>query len=148
MGQRKNVFSIIGLLLIIGSLSAYGQDRSIRGQVYDFSTRKPLSFVHALLFSKDTTQIVQGGTTSVDGSFTFENLNEDSYTIKLLFIGYSDIKRKIEFASGNEVDLGIIYMNESAQSLNNIEVIVERNTIVQKSNKTILNINEGLSQSS
>ena len=148
MGQRKNVFSIIGLLLIIGSLSAYGQDRSIRGQVYDFSTRKPLSFVHALLFSKDTTQLVQGSTTSVDGSFTFENLNEDSYTIKLLFIGYSDVKKKIEFASGNEVDLGIIYMNESAQSLNNIEVIVERNTIVQKSNKTILNINEGLSQSS
>jgi len=148
MDQRNRIFSLISLLLIIGSLGLYGQDRSIKGQVFDFSNKNPLPFVHALLFSADTSKVVQGGTTGVDGSFTFENLSEDSYTIKLLFIGYSDVKRKVEFASDKDVDLGIIYMNESAQSLNNIEVLVERNTIVQKSNKTILNINEGLSQSS
>jgi len=147
MDQRKRIYSLISLLLIIVSLSGYAQERSIHGQVYDFSTRKSLPFVHALLFTTDTSKVVQGSTTSVDGSFIFENLSEDSYTIKLLFIGYSDVIKKIEFASDKEVDLGIIYLNESAQSLNNIEVVIERNTIVQKSNKTILNINEGLSQS-
>jgi len=107
-----------------------------------------MPLVNVLLYEADTSIVFKGSVTGNDGSFTFENLNKDSYTIKLLFIGYTSVKKKIEFISGNEVELGIIYMNENAESLNNIEVVIERNTIVQKSNKTILNINEGLSQSS
>ncbi|MCA0932495.1 TonB-dependent receptor family protein [Lutimonas saemankumensis] len=147
MRKSRSVCFLLGLLLVSFSLKVYGQNRSIKGQVFDSGTKEPLPFVHTLLFAADTTNAIKGSTTNLEGSFHFENLVEDSYTIKLLFIGYSSIKKKIEFSSEETINLGIIYMNESVQSLQDIEVVIERNTIVQKSNKTILNINEGLSQS-
>ncbi len=148
MSLNKISNCFIGFILLLNSFHLYSQDRLIKGKVFDFSTRAPMPLVNVLLYEADTSIVFKGSVTGNDGSFTFENLNKDSYTIKLLFIGYTSVKKKIEFISGNEVELGIIYMNENAESLNNIEVVIERNTIVQKSNKTILNINEGLSQSS
>ena len=74
MVKSRSIFSFIILLLFIGIKEANGQDRLIHGQVFDFSTKKPLPYVHALLYTADTSKVVQGGTTAIDGSFSFENL--------------------------------------------------------------------------
>lgn len=148
MPQNKNISRLISFLLLISSFGLYSQDRSIEGKVFDFSTDTPMPLVNVLLYDTDTTKVFKGSITRDDGAFIFENLSEDSYTIKLLFIGYTSVKKNIEFTSGNQVDLGNIYMKESAQYLQNIEVVVEKSTIEQTGNKTVLNINEGLSQSS
>ena len=148
MPLNKIINCLIGFIIVLNSFQLYSQDGLVKGKVFDFGTRAPMPLVNVLLYDADTTKVFKGGITGNDGSFTFENLKKEPYTLKLLFIGYTSVIKKIEFVSGNEVDLGTIYMNENSQTLNNIEVLIERNTIVQKNNKTILNINEGLSQSS
>lgn len=148
MPLKNKTIYLFGLMLMLNSADLFSQDGLIKGKVFDFSTHASMPLVNVLLYDADSTRVFKGGITGNDGSFVFENIKKESYTLKLLFIGYSSVIKKIEFVSGNEVDLGTIYMKENAQSLNNIEVVIERNTIVQKSNKTILNINEGLSQSS
>lgn len=132
----------------MNGFDSYSQNRSIKGEVFDFNANIPMPLVNVLLYNKDTSKVFSGSITMDDGSFTFENLNDDSYTLKLLFIGYTTVNKKIDFFSEKEVNLGRIFMKENAQYLNNIEVIIERNSIEQISNKTILNVNQGLGQSS
>jgi hypothetical protein len=67
----------------------------IRGSVLDAQTREPLQFVNVLMVETAT-----GTRTDSTGQFTIGPVNAAQYTLKISYVGYEGLSRKVTVTSG------------------------------------------------
>ena len=118
------------LLVFIAGLfiqSAFAQNPiSIKGQITDSVEKKQLQNASInILRAKDS--ILVGSTRAdKDGEFTLLAKSEGKYILMITYPQYADYIDKIELATGQELNLGTVYLNTKTHLLK--EVIV-RNTV-------------------
>jgi len=91
------------LLVIFSALPGYSQS-SLTGKVYD--ERSGLNLPGATIWIREQGA---GKNTDNSGSFTFKNLSEGAYRVKISFIGYLDTVISVSISSGHEtyIDIGL-----------------------------------------
>ena len=107
--MKETLFLIFASIVVLTPV--HGQQPQLTATVMDRSTRTPLVGANiTLVNSKDTTE-KHYGATSNDGKFTLINLNSGQYSLKVSFVGYLEMLRKVVL-SGKGLDLGIVYLNQ------------------------------------
>lgn len=107
--------------------SAFAQNPiSIKGQITDSVEKKQLQYASInILRAKDS--ILVGSTRAdKDGQFSLLAKSEGKYILMITYPQYADYIDKIELATGQELNLGAVYLNTKTHLLK--EVIV-RNTV-------------------
>lgn len=111
----------------------------IKGQVMNSST--PLEWADVSILNSEG-KIIDGITTKQDGTFEI-NIKKGSFKIEISLLGFTDFQREISVES--DLDLGIISLKESATNLNEIVIKTKKNTVEQKIDRVVYNVENNIS---
>src|SRR5690554_3805873 len=112
----KKRISYLALVILLAGTASHAQNK-LTGVVQNAENRTVLSDVE--VYVKGTTV---GVVTNEDGSFTVSTELVQGQ-IELSMLGYASKTISFNFETTNELNLGIIYLNESTESLDEIVVM-------------------------
>ncbi len=116
----------------------------IFGKVLDAKLKQPLPYVNVIIQNSNN-ETLTGGITLEDGTFSIEKVTEGNITVSIQYIGYKTYNKDITIGKGNyKINLGNIYLEEEAESLDAVTVIAETSTIQQKVDRKVITIGKDL----
>lgn len=131
------------LFFCLISYSFYAQTASISGVVIDKNSKEKVPYATVALKSND--KIVTGTITNEKGEFLMKKINVGNYIFEVQFIGFKMYRQTVHITSANQkLKLSSIFIEEDAQSLNEVEIEVERSTITQKIDRKVINVGKDL----
>lgn len=109
--------------------------QTISGKVVDANTKLPIEASSVKL--TDTKQrLINGVVTKQDGTFSFGQVSQDSLIVEASMIGYKTYLVKISNGTRQNVDLGILELEEDAKMLG--EMVVTGNAMSNTISKTMI----------
>lgn len=128
--------------LLIHQTHAQEQNRIFQGKVLVKGTGLPLEFATVKFLSLET-GLMETGTTS-DGQGYFELASSmDSVRIEISFIGFSTLDRTLSLMD-SEMDLGVFYLEEESQGLDEVVVRGEKSQVEYQLDKRVFNVGNDL----
>jgi outer membrane receptor protein involved in Fe transport len=125
----------------------YGNAKTIvTGKLLHKETNSPLEYATVSFTETGQPNPKYGGITDDYGIFSIE-VEKGTYTIKIEFIGFKPFildNKSIE----NNLDLGILYISEDAQSLSEVIITGEKGLFENKLDKKVYNIGQDLTAQS
>lgn len=118
-------------------LLSYGQEQSLSGTVVD-TNNNPIELATVLLLNLDESEVLNGTSTDRNGFFSLNNLEPNSYVVKIRFIGYQDYKQKVILTG--DLDLKTIQLNEAIESLDEVSITVKKPTLKREADRLIFNV--------
>ncbi|MFA6084655.1 outer membrane beta-barrel protein [Mucilaginibacter sp.] len=127
-------------LLLVNFADAQTAGGKISGSVVD-DAKKPLDGATViLLIAKDST-VISSQLSNPDGSFTFQNLPDNTYLIKATYIGYKNYcSGDVVVSQQKPVNLPAFILSSSGKTLNEVSVTAQRSYIQQKIDRTVVNV--------
>ena len=100
---------------------------SAKGKIIDSATGEPMAYVNVSIFNSATQKFVTGAVTDDKGQFNIRQLAYGDYTVKLSYIGYTDVSRKFSVGEQHKHEnLGDMHMTEDSQTLEEVTVTAQR----------------------
>lgn len=113
---------IIFFMLICCAMTASAQGL-VKGKVLDKKSNEPVGFVTVRVSHRDSTDLVKGGVTDVNGNFTVSGLPNGSYSLYITYIGYRDLKRDFTVTDKNKsFHFQPLYLIEDSKMLKEVTV--------------------------
>ncbi|MCL2414355.1 MAG: TonB-dependent receptor [Bacteroidales bacterium] len=89
---------------------------SIVGRIFDADENTPIPFAQVAIFSAQDTSLIDGTTTTDDGSFMIGRVQAGSYIFRAMFVGYTSIEKIIEITDESRpFDLGRINLSQGME---------------------------------
>jgi hypothetical protein len=112
----------------------------ISGTVLDDS-KKPLDGATVILLAAKDSTAVGTQLAKLDGSFAFQNLKNNTYIIKVTFIGYKNyLSVPVALNQQKPVSLPSIVLSPSGKTLNEVAVTAKKSYVQQKIDRTVVNV--------
>ena len=144
----KSYLNLPLLLITLWTLSSlgYGQNSGpmvVKGQVLDQLDQSPLSYASVGIFDANQT-LRSGGITDDNGFFEIE-LSQGKFTLQIDYISYKTLKKNIEVQAS--LDLGILFMEQNQEALDEVVVRAENTEVQIRLDKKIYTIGKDLTTS-
>jgi len=112
----------------------------ISGYVIDSSVSKAVEFASIALSTKKDNKIVDGTICDDKGKFSLTRVAIGEYTLSISFMGYQTKKIAVSIVNKNdEIDLGVVKMNQSSKTLEEVTVEGQRSLIEDKVDRMVYN---------
>src|SRR5690606_40498369 len=116
----------------------------ISGKVIDKKTQEALPYV-TVTIENEIGEILTGGITDDKGFFDLSSIPVGVVKVKIQYIGFVSYLKELTIEKNNEsVDLGIIALEEDIASLDEVVVVAEQSTMVQKIDRRVINVGKDL----
>ena len=129
------------------SISLFAQSPKIgtvTGTVIDFTTKEKLPYV-SIVIKNTANEILTGGITNDKGEFEIKQIPAGEQTIEVQFIGYKIESKKLIFSQKSpKHNVGTVGLNVDAAQLDEVTVIGETSTIIQKIDRKVINVGKDL----
>lgn len=114
---------------------------AIAGTVIDEKSQSPIEYANITIFKTDDSSLVTGGITDEQGRFMITELQPGSYYASVKFIGYeSTTVSDLNITSDKRfAKAGLITLNASAQNLNELNVVADKQQVMYKIDKKVVN---------
>jgi len=142
MGMKFiNVFFFTLFTLFLFNLAhAQTPAGKISGSVLD-DAGKPLDGATVILLTAKDSVVVGTQLANTNGSFTFQNLKDNTYLVKVTYIGYKDYRSSYVIISQQKpVNLPAFILSSVGKTLNGVAVTAQRSYIQQKIDRTVVNV--------
>jgi outer membrane receptor protein involved in Fe transport len=139
--KMKLKLTVFLILSCLSSLIAQNSG-SITGKVIDEKSGEPLPYVTIVV--KENTTIITGGITNESGFFEVDKLAPKAYAVEIQYIGYETYVKNVNLIETSKFNLGTISIKENVAQLNEIDVVAERSTMVQKIDRKVINVGKDL----
>jgi outer membrane receptor protein involved in Fe transport len=118
----------------------------IKGQIIDSYSNKPMEYANVVVFSHRDSSMVTGGVTLSDGTFNLTKVPFGRYYMVANFIGFNKLTLEdIRITPNNKIiNLGEMKLDPSAESLEAIEVVAEREHIEFQIDKRVVNVSQDI----
>jgi len=134
------LFLTLFTLLLFNFAQAQTSGGKISGTVLD-DTKKPLDGATVILLVAKDSSVVRTQLVQPDGSFTFQNLADNTYLIKATYIGYKNYLSGNVLVSGQKpVTLPAFILSAAGKTLNAVSVTAKKSFIEQKIDRTVVNV--------
>ena len=112
----------------------------ITGYVVDSSISKAVEYASIALSTKKDNKIIDGAICDDKGKFSLTKVATGEYILSVSFMGYQTKKMDVNIVNKNdEIDLGVIKMNQSTQTLAEVTVDGQRSLIEDKVDRIVYN---------
>ena len=144
MFNKENVNSMKRVIafftFIFLSINILMAQHSISGTLVDGNTNESLAFVNVGLIRAADTVYISGTASNEKGFFKIENIRNGQYILQITAIGYENYKNILDITEN--VNLGIIKMNEGAVRLDEVVIIEKKPLFANEGEKTLYNVSE------
>ena len=130
--MKRAVLIITAILLNINVLMA---QHTISVTLVDGATNEALAFVNVGLIRAADTVYVSGVASNDKGFFKLENVRNGQYILQITAIGYENYKNVLDVTE--DVDLGVIKMNEGAVRLDEVVITEKKPLFANDGEKTL-----------
>lgn len=145
--MRNIIISVCAVFSLSTQLFAQVSQVSISGIVRVEFDQSPLPYVNVVLFQGTDSTFVAGTISNEQGFFTLSGIKPGQYTLRLSSIGYNRVFLPLQVGRLSAfLDLGTIYMSESAARLGEITVQAERDAIQEQLDKKSYSLQDNISQ--
>lgn len=120
MNKRHLSSLLFAALISLVSISAFAQDNSVKGFVYEESTGEPMMFTNVYL--KGTTF---GGSTNENGYFNINRIPDGTYTLIITSVGYDTISERMSLSKGESINRKY-YLKETSQQLETVTITADK----------------------
>jgi hypothetical protein len=128
-------------LLLFNFVNAQTTGGKISGSVLD-NTKKPLDGATVILLTAKDSSVISNQLANPDGSFAFQNIKDNTYIIKVTYIGYKNYKSdNIIVSDQKPVTLPAITLLSTGKTLSGVGVTAQRSYVQQKIDRTVVNVN-------
>ena len=138
--------ALLGLFFFTVSLTFAQRPQNfkkfITGKVIDVETQEPLEYATITLRNQRRPEMLQGGITKADGSFSIE-VFPGKYNISTEYISFKTITQEGVVIRSNK-DLGTINLEIEASALDGVELVGERTTVEIRLDKRIYNVGKDI----
>ncbi len=141
----RTIVSFIIILILIHQ-HAEAQNK-ITGKVKDAGSN-PLSYSNVLLLQPNDSTLVKGTVSDEDGSFEIENIDDGSYILQTLMMGYQSSYQTVDLINQKSSLALNIIMNEDTQSLDEVVVKAQKPLYEKKADRTVVNVQSQITSSS
>lgn len=130
------------MLLLLVICSAYAQTKnSVSGILVDASTNENVPY--ATVAIKQNDKVITGVMSQDDGSFKID-VASGKYIIEIEFIGYKNWQSEIDLTSSS-VALGTIQFETDVNLMDEVNIVAEQSTVVQKIDRKVITVGKDLS---
>ena len=139
--------TLLGLFLFTISLTFAQRPQNfkklvITGKVIDVETQEPLEYATITLRNERRPEMLQGGITKADGTFSIE-IFPGKYNISTEYISFKTITQEGVMIRSNK-DFGTINLEIEASTLDGVELVGERTTVEIRLDKRIYNVGKDI----
>ncbi|MFT5242673.1 MAG: hypothetical protein ACI8QQ_000593, partial [Psychroserpens sp.] len=125
------------LILLLCSYMGYGQDYAVSGKIID-AKGNAIEFANIIIYNDDQSEVLKGTSTGENGFFILNNLESNTYILKVSFIGYQTYEQKVVLTGS--LDLKTIRLEDDIESLDQVTVIGKKPSITRKPDRLIFNV--------
>ena len=108
------------LIVILFPFFVLSQNYNLKGQVKSYDNT-PVVYANILLLRASDSVVVKGTSSGDNGFFTLSSIEKGTYLVKISFIGYQEIIKKV--AIEKDVDLGTLQLQEEAEELDDVTLM-------------------------
>ena len=113
----NRIFSLLIASLFVMTASAQ-KTTTVTGRVLDSESAEALSYATVQVLKADTTSMIAGAATNLNGYYTVKNVPSGTYVMKVSYIGYRNFFRQIEIKEGQkEYNGGTVILTPSSVEL-------------------------------
>lgn len=147
----KALFTYIfltGFILISQFANAQlaGGGGTVSGHLVDATNGQPLDFATVSLFRKPDKQPVKSMQTDAQGNFKFQNINDGTYFLRVIFVSYLTYTRDTLVINPNRrvIELGTIKMRPAKNILKEVVVKSQKSQIQLSTDKKVFSVDQSL----
>ena len=119
----------------------------VSGIVIDKDFKEPMPYV-TIIINDMNGKLISGNSSQDDGSFTIKDIPAGKYIFMAQFIGYNTYSTEIEISKNRSIlEIGTIELEPNIALLDDVTVIAEQSTIVQKIDRKVINVGKDLTTS-
>ncbi len=139
--NRRRIESTDLMLLMILILSnilgtAVSAQSYINGKIFDSKSKLAIPYANVVLFQDSDSMLVKGTISDTAGQFTIKPVLEGNYRLLIAELGYQKISTALKVLSGQNYDLGNVYLQENVFELGEAVVTGERLKAKTEQDKT------------
>ncbi|MGV3508203.1 MAG: outer membrane beta-barrel protein, partial [Sphingobacteriaceae bacterium] len=141
------LYQYIAVLLILTFNTVLAQSpATVRGQILDLSTKKPIDFANIALVNSASGQTTKTAQSDLQGKFTITGITAGSYSLKISFLGYKPfVKDSINVSENVQIDLGQLAMvKNKANVLKEVTIQGQRNAMQLGVDRKVFNVEQSL----
>ena len=133
--KTKSTLLFFGLLF--GSVNSYAQTSTIKGMVVDSLTSQGEPYVTIRVYKeRKSDKPLAMWVTNIDGTFTHTVNGQGNFFISFSSMGRKDIIRNVQLsATGGEIDLGKLLIQDNARQLKGVEVVAQKPLVKMETDK-------------
>ncbi|MCX6134401.1 MAG: outer membrane beta-barrel protein [Ignavibacteriales bacterium] len=121
---------ILSLIASLACSLGFAQQARLSAAVVDFVSRAPLVSANVSLMNAADTATKRYTSTNAEGKFYFANLTAGSYQLRVWYVGYRDLTRKVTIA-GTGVEMGMLTLTQTSILMGEYVVKGEAPPVVQ-----------------
>ena len=127
-------------LLLCNFASAQTSDGKISGTILD-DAKKPLDGATIVLLAAKDSSVISNQLANPDGSFAFQNVKDNTYIVKVTYIGYKNYSSGNIVVGGKKaVKLPAITLSSIGKTLSGTGVTAQKSYVQQKIDRTVVNV--------
>ena len=138
VSKMKRVIIILAFILL--NINVLLAQHAISGTLVDAATNEGLAFANVGLIRAADTVYISGTASDEKGFFMFEHIRDGQYILQVTAIGYENYKNVLDVI--DDIDLGIIKMNEGAVRLDEVVITEKKPLFANEGEKTLYNVSE------
>ncbi len=156
--QQSNIIVNVKILtLLFGvfiSLSVMAnspeKDGIVKGKVFDGKSKVPVEYATVAIYNADDNSVVTGTISEQDGSFKIKGLKQGKFYIVVSFLGYENKRYDDIVVDGGRdmIDLGTITLGSSSKSLDEVEIVAQRQSVEFQIDKKVVSVGEQMTSAS
>jgi len=137
---------LINFAILFASVNVLAQaDFSISGKITD-ELNQPIAYANVIIMTADST-IVAGVSSLESGEYKLVNLKQDSYYLKVSFLGYKPYKQNLIVSQSQR--LSTIILEQDSEALSEVVITNRKPTLKKEVDRLVFNIeNSSLSEGS
>ncbi|RAJ81812.1 outer membrane receptor for ferrienterochelin and colicin [Chitinophaga dinghuensis] len=117
----------------------------VYGKLLDAKTNKPVEYASVALLRQKDSSVVTGMLTKPNGEFNLENLPFGQFLIRINFMGYVTLMKKVTITGQTtDQDLGNIKLEPNVKMLNSVEVTGQKSAFQMGIDKKVFNVDRNL----
>jgi hypothetical protein len=149
--NEKILTLLLGMLIPL-SIWANSPEKEgiVKGKVYDGKSKTPVEYATIAIYNADDDSVINGTISDENGNFKIKGLKEGNFYVVVSFLGYENKRYDDIVVDGGRdmIDLGSITLGSANQSIEEVEVVAERQSVEFHIDKKVVSVGKQMTSAS
>ncbi len=146
------ILTLVFVLLIPLGIMANTPEKDgiVKGKVYDGKAKGPVEYATIAIYNASDNSVITGTISDEKGNFKISGLSKGNFYVIVSFLGFENKRYDNIVVDGgrNMIDLGTITLGAANQSLEEVEIIAERQSVEFHIDKKVVSVGKQMTSAS